>query len=86
MRQNSGWDKVAIQNATNIRNEYLKNLAIANFAKELINLKSPEQTTYVDMVRNMKISEKHKDLQLLRNEILEKIKTQPNRVDGSVPK
>lgn len=72
-----GMYKVAIQNATNIRNEYLKNLAIANFAKELINLKSPEQTTYVDIVRNMKISEKHKDLQLLRNEILEKIKTQP---------
>jgi len=71
--------KVAIQNATNIRNDYLKNLAIANFAMELINLNSPEQLTYVELVKNMKISEKHKDLQLLQNEILEKIKMQPKK-------
>jgi tetratricopeptide (TPR) repeat protein len=70
--------KAAIQNASNIKSEYLKNLAIANFAKELINLNLPEQTTYVNMIKNMKISENHKDLQLLQNEILEKIKTQPN--------
>jgi tetratricopeptide (TPR) repeat protein len=70
--------KVAIQNAKNIRNEYLKNLAIANFAKELINLKLPEQSTYINMVKDMKISEKHKDLQLFQNEILESLKKQPN--------
>ncbi|WP_297337352.1 hypothetical protein [Algoriphagus sp.] len=68
--------KVAIQNATNIRNDYLKNLAIANFAMELINLNSPEQMIYIDLVRNMKIPEKHKDLQQLQSEILKKINTQ----------
>jgi tetratricopeptide (TPR) repeat protein len=66
--------KLAIQNATNIKNDYLKNLALANFAMELINLNSIEQDLYIDLVRNMKISEKHKDLELFRSEILEKIK------------
>lgn len=72
--------RIAIQNATNIGNEYLKNLAIANFASELIKLKSPEQGTYVDIVKNMKVSDRHKDLQLLRNDILEAIKEQSNNL------
>lgn len=66
---------VAIQNATNLKNEYLKNLAIANFANELINLKLPEQSRYIELVKNMKLSDNHKDLILIRNEILDKLKT-----------
>lgn len=63
----------AIQNASNLKNNYLKNLAIANFAKELINLDRPEQAIYIDKVKNMKISDDHKDLKLLRNDILDKL-------------
>ena len=64
--------KHAIKNATNIKNDYLKNLAIANLAKELININHAEKATYTNIVRNMKIPEKHKDLQLLQKEVLKK--------------
>lgn len=60
----------AIQNASNIRNDYLKNLAITNFAKELINMNLPEKDIYVNKVRKMKIPDKHKDLILLQREVL----------------
>ncbi len=66
--------KRAIQNATNLKNDYLKNLAIVNFANELINLKLPEQYQYIELVKNMKIEEKDKDLQLIKNDILDKIR------------
>jgi tetratricopeptide (TPR) repeat protein len=62
--------KIAISNASNIKNEYLKNLAIANMAKELIHMNLPEQQHYLDMVVNMKVSDSHKDLELLQNEII----------------
>ncbi len=67
--------RIAIQNASNLKNEYLKNLAIANFANELIDLKLPEQLHYINLVKNMKLSDKHKDLIFIRNEILDKVKT-----------
>lgn len=66
--------KQAIKNATNIRNDYLKNLAKANLTKELININHPEKNVYVDIVRNMKIADKHKDLLLLQKEVLKKNK------------
>lgn len=65
--------KKSIQNASNLRNNYLENLAIANFAQVLINLNLPEQTEYLTKVKNMKISAGHTDLKLIRNEILESI-------------
>lgn len=64
--------KQAILNATNIRNDYLKNLAIANLTRELININHPEKVKYVDVVRNMKISDQNKDLLLLQKEVLNK--------------
>ncbi|CAM1350725.1 hypothetical protein [Tenacibaculum ascidiaceicola] len=66
--------KKAIKNATNIRDNYLKNLAIANLTRELILVNHPEKDKYVDIVKNMKILDKHEDLLLLQKEVLKKYK------------
>jgi tetratricopeptide (TPR) repeat protein len=68
--------KQAIKNATNIKNDYLKNLATANLTRELIVINHAEKETYVEIVRNMKISDKHKDLLVLQKEVLKKAKTE----------
>ena len=48
--------------------------SFVHFANELINLKLPEQYQYIELVKNMKIEEKDKDLQLIKNDILDKIR------------
>lgn len=78
--------KQAIQNAKNLRNDYLKNLATANLTKELINIDHPEKEVYVEIVRNMKISNEDDNLLLLRKEILDKNnKSVSNKVEASSP-
>jgi len=69
---------IAILNAKNIRNEYLKNLAIVNFTRELITLNLPEKDNLIEEVKKMKVKETQKDLKLIREEVLKMIKTQPN--------
>lgn len=65
--------KTAIVNATKIRNDYLKNLAIVNFARELFLLNLPEKDDMIAKVKNMKVKDSQKDLNLIRNEVLEKV-------------
>ncbi len=62
--------KQAIKNAKNIQNDYLKNLATANLTRELISLNHKEKDVYVDILSKMKISGKHKDLLIMKKEIL----------------
>lgn len=66
--------KQAIKNATNIKNDYLKNLATANLTRELIRLNHEEKNVYVEILSNMKISEQHKDLLILQKEVLKENK------------
>lgn len=66
--------KLAIQNATRLRNTYLKNLAIVNFANELLKLNHPEKNEYVQLVKNMKVLEGQKDLQLIKDDVIQKDK------------
>lgn len=61
----------AIINSERIKNKYLKNLAIVNFARELIIGEQPEKDRYIDLVKNMEVDDKHKDLIELKKETLE---------------
>ncbi|MCD4792594.1 MAG: hypothetical protein K8R54_05125 [Bacteroidales bacterium] len=72
--------KSAINNANKIKNEYLKNLAIVNFTREIIQLNIPEKNEMIEKVKKMKVNDTQKDLQLIRNKILNIIETQPNIV------
>lgn len=63
--------ELAIQNSQKMKSEYLKNLAIVNYARELVIAKQPEQDIYINMVKNMKLDDKHKDLIVLKEETLE---------------
>lgn len=72
--------KRAIDNSIRIKNEYLTNLAIANFTIQLVNMNLPEKADYVEKVRNMKIQKNQKDLHLLRNEIFFKLEHIPGLV------
>jgi len=71
--------KIAIENAKRINNDYLKNLAIFNFTRELITLDLPEKHEYISMVEKIKISNDKKDLQVLKKDIEELIRMQPNK-------
>lgn len=63
--------ELAIANSEKIKNEYFKNLAIVNYARELIIAKQPEKEKYLELVKNMKLDAKHKDLIELKRETLE---------------
>ena len=63
--------EIAILNSEKIKNEYLKNLAIVNYARELfIAGKQPELTKYIELTRKMKIDDTQKDLIEIRKETL----------------
>lgn len=61
----------AISNSEKIKSDYLKNLAIVNYARELIIAKQPEKDKYIKLVKSMKLDDKHKDLVELKKETLE---------------
>ncbi len=63
--------ELAISNSDKIKNEYLKNLAIVNFARELIIAELPGKEKYLELVKNMKLDDKHKDLIELKKETIE---------------
>lgn len=65
--------KNAIQKATDLKNDYLKNLAIINFTNELIAQNLPEKDEYINVVKEMKLETKHKDLLVLREDVLKKL-------------
>ncbi len=62
--------ELAISNSEKIKNQYLKNLATVNFARELIIAEQPEKDIYLEMVKNMKLDDKHKDLIELKKDTL----------------
>ena len=66
----------AISNSEKIKSDYLKNLAIVNYARELIIAKQPEKDKYIKLVKSMKLDDKHKDLVELKKETLEYDKKQ----------
>jgi len=63
--------ELAINNSIRIKNDYLKNLAIVNYARELIIANQPEYEKYKKIVENMQLSDNHKDLIELRKDTLE---------------
>ncbi len=63
--------ELAIQNSERIKNDYLFNLAVVNYARELCIADQPEKEKYLDIVSKMEIDDKHKDLIELRKETLE---------------
>src|SRR5690606_5705219 len=65
--------KNAIHSAIKIKNDYLENLVIVNFTKALLDYDLPEKNEYIKQVKNMKIMSNQKDLEMLRNEILQRI-------------
>ncbi len=67
-----GLYKAAIANATKLKNEYLKNLAIVNFTREIALLGLPEKNEMIEIVRQMKVQENQSDVRLIREEILNK--------------
>ncbi|MBI9039445.1 MAG: hypothetical protein JEY97_15030 [Bacteroidales bacterium] len=77
--------ELAIDNSIRIRNDYLKNLAIVNYTRELIIANQPEYEKYLKIVENMQLSDNHKDLIELRKDILDLLKksTITNRQDYS---
>ncbi len=63
--------ELAIENAERMKSDFLNNLAIVNYARELVIAKQPEKDKYMDIVKNMEVDDKHKDLFELRKETLE---------------
>jgi hypothetical protein len=63
--------ELAIQNSERIKNEYLKNLAIVNYTRELYISNQPEKYKYLELVRKMKIDPKDKDLIEIQKEIIQ---------------
>lgn len=75
--------EIAILNSEKIKNEYLKNLAIVNYARELFIAKQPEFTKYIELIRKMKIDDTQKDLIDIRKEtlnIIDRQNTQSNNL------
>lgn len=62
--------KLSIENAQRIRNEYLANLAIVNFTRELIKHNQPEKSDLLKIVENMKLDKDHKDIEIIRDDVL----------------
>ncbi|MDA3861262.1 MAG: hypothetical protein PF445_08540, partial [Melioribacteraceae bacterium] len=65
--------ELAISNARRINNDNLKNLAIVNFTRELILLNLPEKNKFIEIVKKMKINNLRKDLEFIRNDVLNNI-------------
>ncbi|MBL7791194.1 MAG: hypothetical protein JNK77_02635 [Saprospiraceae bacterium] len=63
--------ELAIENAGRMKSNYLKNLAIINYARELLIANQPEKEEYFNIIKNMVLDDKHKDLIELRKEALE---------------
>lgn len=63
--------ELAIENSERIKNDYLFNLAVVNYARELCIANQPEKEKYLDIVLKMQLDDKHKDLIELRKETLE---------------
>ena len=61
--------ELAISNAEKTKNIYLKNSAILNYTRELINSNQPERISSILTVRAMKI-ENHRDLLFLKEKII----------------
>jgi len=63
--------ELAIENSQKINNDYLLNLAIVNYARELRLANQPEMEKYLEMVSQMHVDNKYKDLIELRREVLD---------------
>ena len=68
--------ELAILNSEKIKNVYLKNLAIVNYARELFLAKQPEVTNYIELTKKMKIDDTQRDLIEIRKETLKIIDSQ----------
>lgn len=66
--------EAAIQNSEKIKNDYLKNLAVANYTKELVLHNLPGKEDYIHILKNIKINPSHKDIIAVYQEVLELIK------------
>ena len=71
--------KNAIENATVLRKDYLKKIAIINLTNELIVSNHIEKSLYIKIVKSMIVKENEKDLKVLRDNLIERMKTQPNK-------
>jgi len=65
--------KLSIENAGKIKNDYLKNLSIVNFTRELILKNLPEKEKYKEIVKEMEVDKNRKDLVFIRDEVIDLI-------------
>ena len=66
--------ETAIKNSEKIKNDYLKNIALINYASQLISNNDPEKSIYINRIKSIPTDTGHKDLDFSRNRLIDSLK------------